>query len=58
LTRTGVATTELDKFIGLDIDLDSSDAEKEEMQRQAACYIVHPREDRVTDKAYEMIQAG
>lgn len=56
--RTGVATTELDTFVGLDIELDSSDAERDEMQKQSPCYIVNPREDHVTEKAQEMIQAG
>ena len=58
LTRSGVATTELDKFIGLDVDLDSSDAERDELLKQNASYIVHPREDHVTAKAFEMIQEG
>jgi hypothetical protein len=58
LPRTGVATTELDNLMGLDIELDSSDAEKDEMMKQAACYILNPREDHVTQKAQEIIESG
>jgi len=53
-----VATTSLDQFFDLDTILDSSDAERDEEKKQAPCYIVHPREDHVTQKANEMIQQG
>ena len=54
--RNGVATTQLDKLMDLDTILDSTDTEKEQVHKP--CYITHPKEDKITQKANEMIAQG
>ena len=50
--------TKPDEIFGTESEVESSDAETFELHKQKPCYIVEPREDRVTELANQMVAEG